>query len=197
MQLWETSTRIHKGEVAHWQNMFTECQRACFGKFLFAPRNVPSWQLLLQEHEDKPEDCIPAEPGNEAARSFLAHAPTKGLWMPLGKEVKVMQCEYSHSNSAAISANCCFCKDLVNIVPKPPEHFAHLHIEHLNMPVFFPKDLSIIHRKSMKMSRKCPVSRCYRKKSWICPFIQIFTSVLIGSILGRGSILHQSFVEIR
>lgn len=171
--------------------------KSFFGKFLFAPRNVPSWQLLLQEHEDKPEDCIPAEPGNEAARSFLAHAPTKGLWMPLGKEVKVMQCEYSHSNSAAISANCCFCKDLVNIVPKPPEHFAHLHIKHLNMPVFFPQDLSIIHWKSMKMSRKCPVSRCYRKKSWICPFIQIFTSVLIGSILGRGSILHQSFVEIR
>lgn len=52
------------------------------------------WSLLLQEHEDKPEDCIPAEPGNEEARNFLANAPTKGLWMPLGKEVKVMQCEY-------------------------------------------------------------------------------------------------------
>lgn len=49
--------------------------------------------VLFQEHEDKPEDCIPAEPGNEEARSFLAHAPTRGLWMPLGKEVKVMQCE--------------------------------------------------------------------------------------------------------
>ncbi|KAM9738278.1 retinitis pigmentosa 9 protein [Menidia menidia] len=47
---------------------------------------------LIKEHEEKPEDCIPAEPGNEAARSFLAHAPTRGLWMPLGKEVKVMQC---------------------------------------------------------------------------------------------------------
>ncbi|XP_031710220.1 retinitis pigmentosa 9 protein [Anarhichas minor] len=47
---------------------------------------------LIKEHEDKPEDCIPAEPGNEAARSFLANAPTRGLWMPLGKEVKVMQC---------------------------------------------------------------------------------------------------------
>uniref|UniRef100_A0A8C6EKE1 Retinitis pigmentosa 9 protein n=1 Tax=Microcebus murinus TaxID=30608 RepID=A0A8C6EKE1_MICMU len=40
----------------------------------------------------KPEDCIPDVPGNEHAREFLAHAPTKGLWMPLGKEVKVMQC---------------------------------------------------------------------------------------------------------
>ncbi|XP_028316982.1 retinitis pigmentosa 9 protein [Gouania willdenowi] len=47
---------------------------------------------LIKEHEEKPEDCIPAEPGNEDARTFLAHAPTKGLWMPLGKEVKVMQC---------------------------------------------------------------------------------------------------------
>ncbi|XP_044026988.1 retinitis pigmentosa 9 protein [Siniperca chuatsi] len=47
---------------------------------------------FIKEHEDKPEDCIPAEPGNEEARSFLAHAPTKGLWMPLGREVKVMQC---------------------------------------------------------------------------------------------------------
>lgn len=47
---------------------------------------------LIKEHEDKPEDCIPAEPGNEEARTFLANAPTRGLWMPLGKEVKVMQC---------------------------------------------------------------------------------------------------------
>ncbi|XP_077363021.1 retinitis pigmentosa 9 protein [Festucalex cinctus] len=46
----------------------------------------------IKEHEEKPEDCIPAEPGNESARTFLANAPTKGLWMPLGKEVKVMQC---------------------------------------------------------------------------------------------------------
>ncbi|XP_077447377.1 retinitis pigmentosa 9 protein [Stigmatopora argus] len=46
----------------------------------------------IKEHEEKPEDCIPAEPGNEGARSFLANAPTRGLWMPLGKEVKVMQC---------------------------------------------------------------------------------------------------------
>lgn len=55
---------------------------------------------MLQEHEDKPEDCIPAEPGNEEARNFLAHAPTKGLWMPLGKEVKVMQCEYIYHRTS-------------------------------------------------------------------------------------------------
>ncbi|EPY78722.1 hypothetical protein CB1_001026044 [Camelus ferus] len=47
---------------------------------------------LIKEDETKPEDCIPDVPGNEHAREFLAHAPTKGLWMPLGKEVKVMQC---------------------------------------------------------------------------------------------------------
>lgn len=47
---------------------------------------------FIKEHEEKPEDCIPADPGNEDARNFLANAPTKGLWMPLGKEVKVMQC---------------------------------------------------------------------------------------------------------
>ncbi|XP_062481497.1 retinitis pigmentosa 9 protein isoform X2 [Pezoporus occidentalis] len=47
---------------------------------------------LIKENETKPEDCIPDVPGNEGAREFLAHAPTKGLWMPLGKEVKVMQC---------------------------------------------------------------------------------------------------------
>ncbi|XP_072530941.1 retinitis pigmentosa 9 protein [Salminus brasiliensis] len=47
---------------------------------------------LIKEEEYRPEDCIPDAPGNENARDFLAHAPTKGLWMPLGKEVKVMQC---------------------------------------------------------------------------------------------------------
>ncbi|XP_064838647.1 retinitis pigmentosa 9 protein-like isoform X2 [Oncorhynchus masou masou] len=35
---------------------------------------------------------IPADPGSEDARDFLAQAPTKGLWMPHGKGVKVMQC---------------------------------------------------------------------------------------------------------
>uniref|UniRef100_A0A8C7VI42 RP9 pre-mRNA splicing factor n=1 Tax=Oncorhynchus mykiss TaxID=8022 RepID=A0A8C7VI42_ONCMY len=45
------------------------------------------------EEDYKPEDCIPADPGNEDARDFLAQAPTKGLWMPQGKGVKVMQCE--------------------------------------------------------------------------------------------------------
>lgn len=55
--------------------------------------------FLLQEDETKPEDCIPDVPGNEHAREFLAHAPTRGLWMPLGKEVKVMQCECGRASS--------------------------------------------------------------------------------------------------
>jgi retinitis pigmentosa 9 protein len=47
---------------------------------------------LVKEEEERPEDCIPDLPENQAAREFLAKAPTKGLWMPLGKEVKVMKC---------------------------------------------------------------------------------------------------------
>lgn len=49
---------------------------------------------LIKEDEERPEDCIPDLPQNQAAREFLSKAPTKGLWMPLGKEVKVMKCEY-------------------------------------------------------------------------------------------------------
>eukprot|EP01039_Chlorochromonas_danica_P011154 gene11154-12433_t len=44
------------------------------------------------EIEEKPEDAIPDLPENQAAREFLRTAPSKGLFMPLGKEVKVMQC---------------------------------------------------------------------------------------------------------
>eukprot|EP00457_Paulinella_chromatophora_P009567 gb/GEZN01009636.1/.p1 GENE.gb/GEZN01009636.1/~~gb/GEZN01009636.1/.p1 ORF type:complete len:390 (-),score=65.71 gb/GEZN01009636.1/:117-1286(-) len=48
----------------------------------------------------RPEDAIPDKPGNEEARDFLKNAPSKGLWLPFGKEVKVMQCwrckQYGH-----------------------------------------------------------------------------------------------------
>lgn len=47
---------------------------------------------LIQEEKENPEDCIPDLPENQNAREFLSRAPTKGLWMPLGKEVKVMKC---------------------------------------------------------------------------------------------------------
>jgi retinitis pigmentosa 9 protein len=46
----------------------------------------------LKDEEVPPEECIPDLPENAAAREFLKSAPTKGLVMPLGKEVKVMQC---------------------------------------------------------------------------------------------------------
>ncbi|XP_035209788.1 retinitis pigmentosa 9 protein-like [Stegodyphus dumicola] len=49
---------------------------------------------LIKEEEEHPEDCIPNLPENKEAREFLSKAPTKGLWMPLGKEVKVMKCMY-------------------------------------------------------------------------------------------------------
>lgn len=42
--------------------------------------------------DEHPEDTIPDLPENQAAREFLKKAPKKGLFMPLGKEVKVMQC---------------------------------------------------------------------------------------------------------
>lgn len=45
-----------------------------------------------EEIIERPEDCIPDLPENQAVREFLRKAPTKGLHMPLGKEVKVMQC---------------------------------------------------------------------------------------------------------
>eukprot|EP01052_Picozoa_sp_SAG31_P018698 SAG31_NODE_1335_length_8749_cov_3.813426_5_plen_518_part_00 len=37
-------------------------------------------------------DQIPDLPENAQAREFLKAAPSKGLWMPLGQQVKVMQC---------------------------------------------------------------------------------------------------------
>eukprot|EP01031_Cornospumella_fuschlensis_P027250 gene27250-32920_t len=44
------------------------------------------------ESDEHPEEAIPDLPENQAAREFLKNAPRKGLFMPLGKEVKVMQC---------------------------------------------------------------------------------------------------------
>lgn len=44
------------------------------------------------EEEERPEEVIPDLPENAGAREFLRTAPTRGLHMPLGMEVKVMQC---------------------------------------------------------------------------------------------------------
>lgn len=75
---------------------------------------APPPGLIKEQEEERPEDAIPDLPQNRDARDFLAKAPSKGLWvglgcellksftilvrfcylqMPLGKEVKVMQCE--------------------------------------------------------------------------------------------------------
>lgn len=48
--------------------------------------------MLNELVRERPEDAIPDLPENQKARDFLKNAPTKGLHMPLGKEVKVMQC---------------------------------------------------------------------------------------------------------
>jgi len=55
------------------------------GQFVREGEEVPADEI-------KPEDAIPDLPENQAARDFLKTAPTHGLFMPLGKEVKVMQC---------------------------------------------------------------------------------------------------------
>ncbi|GAB5358902.1 hypothetical protein AAMO2058_000498700 [Amorphochlora amoebiformis] len=48
----------------------------------------------------RPEDTIPDRPENQEAREFLKNAPSQGLWLPFGKEVKVMKCwrckQYGH-----------------------------------------------------------------------------------------------------
>ena len=71
----------------------------CF--FFFAKELTHS----SQEDETKPEDCIPDVPDNEHARELLVHEPTKGLWMPLWKEVKVMQCERGRVSSNTLNTH--------------------------------------------------------------------------------------------
>eukprot|EP00741_Cyanophora_paradoxa_P016208 tig00000042_g15647.t1 len=65
-------------------------------KVLEARANKTGWLYepppVVEKKEPRPEDAIPDLPENAKAREFLAKAPTKGLWMPLGVEVKVMQC---------------------------------------------------------------------------------------------------------
>jgi hypothetical protein len=47
--------------------------------------------IVEDKKRKRPEDIIPDLPENQKAREFLKNAPTKGLWLPLGAEVKVMQ----------------------------------------------------------------------------------------------------------
>jgi retinitis pigmentosa 9 protein len=54
--------------------------------------SIDDEDLVNSQISRRPEDAIPDLPENQAARDFLKLAPTHGLYMPLGKEVKVMQC---------------------------------------------------------------------------------------------------------
>jgi retinitis pigmentosa 9 protein len=49
-------------------------------------------KLKTGDRSDKPEDSIPDLPENQAAREFLKNAPSKGLFLPMGVEVKIMKC---------------------------------------------------------------------------------------------------------
>ena len=62
------------------------------------PHDVPN-EFVLEgsnadetKEEERPEDAIPDLPENQATRDFLKNAPSKGLWLPMGLEVKTMQC---------------------------------------------------------------------------------------------------------
>lgn len=46
---------------------------------------------LVKGYEEKPEDCIPDRPENQAARDFLAKAPSKGNWL----DAKIKECVYN------------------------------------------------------------------------------------------------------
>ncbi|KAJ1456708.1 hypothetical protein M885DRAFT_616067 [Pelagophyceae sp. CCMP2097] len=52
----------------------------------------PEERKAIDRDEERPEDFIPDTPENAATREFLKNAPSKGLWMPMGQEVKVMMC---------------------------------------------------------------------------------------------------------
>jgi retinitis pigmentosa 9 protein len=47
---------------------------------------------VFEVDDELREEAIPDLPENSIAREFLKSAPKQGLWQPLGKEVKVMQC---------------------------------------------------------------------------------------------------------
>lgn len=78
---------------------------ATSASFIRSGATLPREAVLPKSHEEahpdkdesevpatRPEDSIPDLPENAATREFLAKAPSRGLWMPLGVEVKVMQC---------------------------------------------------------------------------------------------------------
>lgn len=55
-------------------------------------QHPPTASQGIFEAGETPADAIPDTPENQKVRAFLLKAPTKGVVMPLGMEVKVMQC---------------------------------------------------------------------------------------------------------
>ncbi|KAH9407309.1 Retinitis pigmentosa 9 protein [Tyrophagus putrescentiae] len=119
------------------------------------------------EEEERPEDVIPDTPANSAARDFLAKAPTKGLWMPLGKEVKVMKCwrckNYGHRTGDKecplfLSGN------------KEAEEFRHLHEDpmynYVRESEIRAKAEKVEMLKRMLESSKDEKKKKKRKKKW-------------------------------
>ena len=58
----------------------------------FVAEGEPVDESDAESVPQRPEDAIPDLPENREAREFLRRAPKHGLHMPLGREVKVMQC---------------------------------------------------------------------------------------------------------
>jgi len=82
--------REREKDMAEAQRMAEKFQKSIGDKPLEFLYEAPPG--MVKEEVVKPEDSIPDLPENKEAREFLKQAPSKGLWMPLGKEVKVMQC---------------------------------------------------------------------------------------------------------
>lgn len=87
------------------RDLLVKSVEATNANFIKGGSTIPSASMLPQSldeaHPDadecevpaaRPEDSVPDLPENAATREFLAKAPSRGLWMPLGVEVKVMQC---------------------------------------------------------------------------------------------------------
>jgi hypothetical protein len=47
-------------------------------------------EIIDEKKRKQPEDAISDLPENQKAREFLKNTPTKGLWLPMGSEVKTM-----------------------------------------------------------------------------------------------------------
>mmetsp|Transcript_852 Transcript_852/g.3096 ORF Transcript_852/g.3096 Transcript_852/m.3096 type:complete len:287 (-) Transcript_852:48-908(-) len=113
-------------------------------------REREEYEQARQAAAARPEDCIPDLPENEDAREFLRSAPTKGLFMPLGKQVKVMQCwrckAYGHRTGdkecpLALSGNVKLEADR-KLYEDPMARFIHRKQRAMEMPARTPREHS-------------------------------------------------------